>query len=72
GLPQADVVPVTVAPAEGGGHTLDNGLLRVHVDAEGLVRSALDLITGRDAIAPGAAGNLLQLHRDDPARWSAR
>ncbi|WP_446041084.1 alpha-mannosidase [Streptomyces sp. SID1121] len=72
GLPQADVVPVTVAPAEGGGHTLDNGLLRVHVDAEGLVRSALDLTTGRDAIAPGAAGNLLQLHRDDPARWSAR
>ncbi|QIQ06206.1 alpha-mannosidase [Streptomyces liangshanensis] len=72
GLPPGDVVPVTVTPADGGGHMLDNGLLRVHVDARGLVRSALDLTTGREAIAPGAAGNVLQLHRDDPARWSAR
>ncbi|KIF73206.1 alpha-mannosidase, partial [Streptomyces sp. 150FB] len=54
------------------GHVLDNGLLRIHVDGAGLVRSAVDLATGRDAIAPGAAGNLLQLHRDDPPRWSAR
>jgi alpha-mannosidase len=63
---------VTVGPADDGGHVLDNGLLRVHVDGAGLVRSAVDLATGRDAIAPGAAGNLLQLHRDDPPRWSAR
>ncbi|MEU3183747.1 glycoside hydrolase family 38 C-terminal domain-containing protein [Streptomyces sp. NPDC006923] len=66
------VAPVTVRPVEGGGHLLDNGLLRIRIDADGLVRSLLDLATGRDAIAPGAAGNLLQLHRDDPARWSAR
>ncbi|MFJ2671775.1 alpha-mannosidase [Streptomyces sp. NPDC087525] len=66
------VAPVTVRPADGGGWLLDNGLLRVHVDAEGLVRSLLDLATGREAVAPGAAGNLLRLHRDDPPRWSAR
>ncbi|MFE4367853.1 alpha-mannosidase [Streptomyces sp. NPDC056835] len=68
----AGIAPVTVRPADGGGRLLDNGLLRIHVDADGLVRSVLDLATGREAIAPGAAGNLLRLHRDDPPRWSAR
>jgi alpha-mannosidase len=46
-------------------------LLRIRVDADGLVRSVLDLASGREAIAPGEAGNLLQLHRDEPAGWSA-
>ncbi|MFE5845061.1 alpha-mannosidase [Streptomyces niveus] len=74
GLPLGGTAPVSVTaadPALGGGHLLDNGLLRVHVDAAGLVRSALDLTADREAIAPGGAGNLLQLHRDDPALWSA-
>ncbi|MET9219991.1 glycoside hydrolase family 38 C-terminal domain-containing protein [Streptomyces sp. NPDC003300] len=53
------------------GITLDNGVLRIRIDADGLVRSAYDLRAGREAIAPGAAGNLLQLHPDDPNRWSA-
>ncbi|MET8824498.1 glycoside hydrolase family 38 C-terminal domain-containing protein [Streptomyces sp. NPDC004610] len=63
-------VPVTVSD-DTDGLVLDNGLLRIRVDADGLVRSAVDLGTGRDAVAPGAAGNLLQLHPDDPVRWSA-
>jgi alpha-mannosidase len=46
-------------------------VLRVRIDAQGLVRSAYDLRAGREAIAPGAAGNLLQLHPDDPNLWSA-
>lgn len=74
GLPLDGTAPVSVTaadPARGGGHLLDNGLLRIHVDAAGLVRSALDLTADREAIAPGGAGNLLQLHRDDPALWSA-
>ncbi|MBM9507240.1 alpha-mannosidase [Actinacidiphila acididurans] len=70
GLPPAGTAPVTVV-ADSGGHVLDNGLLRVRVDAAGLVRSVLDLASGRDAIAPGEAGNLLQLHRDDPTAFSA-
>ncbi|MFF3751811.1 alpha-mannosidase [Streptomyces sp. NPDC002018] len=65
------VAPVTVRPVDGGGLLLDNGLLRIRLDTQGLVRSALDLTTGRDAIAPGAAGNLLRLYRDDPAHGSA-
>ncbi|MEV6611158.1 glycoside hydrolase family 38 C-terminal domain-containing protein [Kutzneria sp. NPDC051319] len=54
-----------------GAFVLDNGLITVHIDADGLVRSVRDHATGREAIAPGAAGNLLQLHPDDPVKWSA-
>lgn len=59
------------AAATDEGHVLDNGLVRVVVDSRGLVVSLVDLGTGRDAIAPGAAGNLLQLHRDLPNQWDA-
>ncbi|MFJ4410779.1 alpha-mannosidase [Streptomyces sp. NPDC088910] len=71
GIALGDLAPVTVTAGADGGHVLDNGLLRIRVDAAGLVRSAADLGTGREAIAPGAAGNLLQLHRDEPGGWSA-
>ncbi|TKA10316.1 alpha-mannosidase [Actinacidiphila oryziradicis] len=62
--------PVT-ARAEDGGYVLDNGRLRVVVDHRGLVTSAYDHAGEREAIAPGAAGNLLQVHPDDPNLWSA-
>ena len=54
-----------------GGYVLDNGLVRAVVSSKGLVTSLIDATTGRDAIAPGAAGNLLQLHRDTPNMWDA-
>ncbi|MFI8811988.1 alpha-mannosidase [Streptomyces sp. NPDC055082] len=54
-----------------GGFRLDNGLLRVTVDARGLVVSAVDLATGRESVAPGCAANLLQIHPDLPNRWDA-
>ncbi|MEU9337709.1 glycoside hydrolase family 38 C-terminal domain-containing protein [Streptomyces sp. NPDC048290] len=57
---------VTVTRSGTDALVLDNGLLRIVLDGDGLVRAAVDLTTGRDAIAPGAAGNLLQLHPDDP------
>ena len=50
---------------------LDNGVVRVTLSSEGLVTSAVDLATGRDAIAPGGAGGLLQLHPDLPNKWDA-
>ncbi|GAA5196424.1 alpha-mannosidase [Microbacterium jejuense] len=50
---------------------LDNGLVRAVVDGRGLLVSLRDARTGREAIAPGAAGNLLQLHRDIPNKWDA-
>lgn len=57
--------------AHDGGFILDNGVVRVTVGASGLITSATDLATGRDAIAPGGVGNLLQLHQDFPNMWDA-
>ncbi|MFC1438769.1 glycoside hydrolase family 38 C-terminal domain-containing protein [Streptacidiphilus sp. N1-10] len=61
----------TPVPREGGGYVLDNGLLRVEIDARGLVVSAYDIAAGREAVAPGQAANLLQLHPDFPNQWDA-
>ncbi|WP_333778797.1 alpha-mannosidase [Streptomyces sp. IBSBF 3136] len=61
----------TLLPRPDGGHVLDNGLLRIEIDARGLVVSARDLTAGRETIAPGAAANLLQLHADFPNMWDA-
>ncbi|GGU46325.1 alpha-mannosidase [Streptomyces albospinus] len=51
--------------------TLDNGRLRVAIDADGLLTSVRDAATGREALAPGARGNLLQLHPDHPNQYDA-
>ncbi|TPG15056.1 alpha-mannosidase [Pedococcus bigeumensis] len=64
------VTPVTVA-REGDDVVVDNGVLRVVLSAEGLVTSAVDLATGRDAIPAGAVAGLLQLHPDLPNEWDA-
>ncbi|MFJ3421857.1 alpha-mannosidase [Streptomyces sp. NPDC086082] len=70
GVVDTPTTPVTVR-AEHGGFVLDNGTLTIAIDAEGLVSRAYDHDAGRDAIAPGTVGNLLQLHPDDPNVWSA-
>ncbi|WP_066910494.1 alpha-mannosidase [Millisia brevis] len=56
---------------DGDGWILDNGIVSARVDRRGLLVSLIDADTGREAIAPGAAGNLLQLHRDIPNQWDA-
>jgi alpha-mannosidase len=58
--------PVTVT-----GRVLDNGLVRVELDGDGLLASVRDLTTGREVLAPGARGNLLRLHTDLPNEWDA-
>lgn len=71
-LPElGELAPVSVAAADEGGYLLANGLIEARIDADGLLRSVRDLATGRDAIAPGGAGNLLQLHPDQPNLWPA-
>ncbi|MEU8531181.1 glycoside hydrolase family 38 C-terminal domain-containing protein, partial [Streptomyces sp. NPDC048629] len=50
---------------------LENGLLRVEVDARGLAVSVRDLASGRETVAPGEAANLLQIHPDFPNMWDA-
>ncbi|MCO4252972.1 alpha-mannosidase [Pseudarthrobacter raffinosi] len=59
------------ATALDGGYVLDNGIIRAVLDADGLLASLADYATGREAIAPGARGNLLELHRDTPNEWDA-
>ncbi|MEU6282844.1 glycoside hydrolase family 38 C-terminal domain-containing protein [Streptomyces sp. NPDC047028] len=61
----------TRTPGPDGGHVLDNGLLRITVDVNGLVTSAYDLAADRETVAPGTAANLLQLHPDFPNMWDA-
>ncbi|GLW17990.1 alpha-mannosidase [Streptomyces sp. NBRC 13847] len=63
--------PVRADTDPDGGLTLDNGLLRVRLDTDGLLVSVRDLQAGREVLAPGARGNLLQLHPDHPNRYDA-
>ncbi len=60
-----------VPPVRVEGRTLDNGLVRVTLDAAGHIVSLVHTATGRDAIAPGARANVLQLLDDRPAQWDA-
>jgi alpha-mannosidase len=64
----ADAPPDPVATTE---RSLDNGLVRIELDDDGLLTSVRDLVTGRETLAPGARGNLLQLHADLPNQWDA-
>ncbi|KMS77555.1 alpha-mannosidase [Streptomyces leeuwenhoekii] len=61
----------TLTARPGGGHVLDNGLLRIEIDGRGLVVSAYDVGADRETIAPGLAAGLLQLHPDLPNMWDA-
>lgn len=64
--------PQLVAPQETvEGWVLDNGVIRVTLNQQGLVVSALDLATGRESVAPGETAGLFQLHRDTPTQWDA-
>ncbi|MFG2094797.1 alpha-mannosidase [Streptomyces sp. NPDC048612] len=63
--------PVRADTGSDGTLTLDNGLLRVELDTDGLLTSVRDLHAGREVLAPDARGNLLQLHPDHPTRYDA-
>ncbi|MCA0296013.1 MAG: glycosyl hydrolase-related protein [Actinobacteria bacterium] len=67
--------PATVTPGPtrdpAGSFTLSNPHLTAVIDARGLLVSLVDARTGREAIAPDVAGNVLTLHRDVPNQWDA-
>lgn len=69
--PSAATLPEVRTTQDGGVVTLANGLLTVTVDADGLLASVVDETRGREVLAPGARGNLLQLHADLPNKWDA-
>jgi alpha-mannosidase len=50
---------------------LDNGLLRVEWDDDGLLTSVRDLVAGRQVLAQDERGNLFQLHEDHPRAFDA-
>ncbi|AKU16469.1 alpha-mannosidase [Luteipulveratus mongoliensis] len=68
--PRHDVPPVRVT-REDDSVVLDNDVVRVRLDARGLVTSVVDLETGRDTVPPGQVAGLLQLHPDFPNMWDA-
>jgi alpha-mannosidase len=69
---EARLVPVQVSGSvESGDLVLDNGLLRVGIDADGLLSSVRDLKADREVLAPGSRGNLLRLHTDLPNTYDA-
>lgn len=68
--PVRSETPVQVEERDGG-YVLDNGLVRAVIDSAGRITSLMDYASGREAIAPGGAGNRLELHRDTPNAWDA-
>src|SRR5205807_791163 len=66
GTPVADANPVTAH-----GFVLDNGIVRVVLDRQGLLESVYDKVADREVMAPGARGNQLALHPDLTNPWDA-
>jgi alpha-mannosidase len=62
---------VTVEETPDGVRTLDNGLVRVTIAADGTVAAIDDLLAGRRVLAAGASANVLHLHPDHPVRFDA-
>jgi len=50
---------------------IENEVLRVTWDADGLLTSVFDKEHGREVLAPGQRGNLFQLHDDNPQDYDA-
>ena len=68
GVPR-DSTPSVVQ--DGSGWLLESDFLRARIGVDGLLVSLIDKATGRDVIAPGDAGNRLQLFRDAPNQWDS-
>lgn len=50
---------------------LDNGMLRIIFDRDGLIRAIRDHRVRREVLASGERGNVFQLHPDYPNAWDA-
>ncbi|GAB3798824.1 glycoside hydrolase family 38 C-terminal domain-containing protein [Humibacter antri] len=73
-LGAAEAVPADAQASvteEHGGHRLENDLVSILVSPDGLIVSAIDLATGREAIPRDRPANLFQLHQDFPNMWDA-
>ncbi len=61
----------SVSVEQGESLVLDNGLLRVVIEADGTISSVLDQEAEREVLPPQTRAALLQLHRDVPRQWDA-
>ncbi|MFC0673262.1 alpha-mannosidase [Brachybacterium hainanense] len=57
--------------ADGRAAVLDNGLLRAEIAADGTLARIVDLVRGREVLAPGTRGHELQLFEDVPNEFDA-
>jgi alpha-mannosidase len=66
GAPSEQINPFIVTE-----RLLDNGILRVELDENGLITRIHDQVRDREVMEPGATGNQLQLFEDKPLFWDA-
>ena len=66
----AGITPVAV-DVDGPDLLLDNGLVRIRIDAEGTLSSVRDLVAEREVLVAGGRGNELQLFEDVPNEFDA-
>ncbi|WP_194762394.1 alpha-mannosidase [Microbacterium sp. UFMG61] len=71
GFVEAPAPASVLLSGEDGGWRLENELVSVLISADGLIVSAVDKASGREAVAEGRAANLFQLHQDFPNMWDA-
>ncbi len=64
-------LPAGVKPVKATARTLDNGVIRVCLDAAGRVRSLIRKADGREAVAAGQPLNQFVLYSDRPNKWDA-
>ncbi len=64
-------LPAGVEPVKATARTLDNGVIRVVLDAAGRVRSLIRKTDGREAVAEGQPLNQFVLYSDRPNQWDA-
>jgi len=63
--------PLEEAPVEAAPDRLENGLLRLTLDADGLFTSVFDKVAAREVVAAGERANLLALFDDEPPHFDA-
>jgi alpha-mannosidase len=77
GVPAGAIAPASgdgdaaTGREDGAGFVLENAHARFAFDGAGRLVSAVDAVSGREAIPAGQRGVELQLFRDTPTRWDA-
>ena len=71
GDPASETPPPVTVTETPGSTILDNGVLRLTVDAAGEVTSLVDLVAGRELVPTGMAAGRVRLHHDTPTTWDA-